>query len=222
LCELYVRDKAGFDLAATRTLVTTLLIAAPVGAGLAISAGDILRLLPYPAEFQHAAPVLTLLALALPVTGVLMVLSTMAVAIGQERQWIKISAFAVCIFPPLYIGLISWFQGNVGNGATGAALANLIGESALVVWAWVVLPRQLRQAAVIQRGVQIAALAGVMVAAVAALQQLHVPLPVYVPVGAAIYFAGAWLLRLVTPGDLQALLRAFTRRGRRAVAPTAT
>jgi len=83
LCELYVRDKIGFDLAATRTLVTTLLIAAPVGAGLAISAGDVLRLLPYPAEFQHAAPVLTLLALALPVTGVLMVLSTMAVAIGR-------------------------------------------------------------------------------------------------------------------------------------------
>lgn len=218
LCELYVKDSQAFDRAATRTLVTTLLLAAPIGAGLAISASDVLHLLPYPAEFQHAAPVLALLALALPVTGVLMVLSTLAVAIGQERQWIKISLFAVVIFPPLYMSMIAWFQRTLGNGAQGVGVANLIGESALVVWAWIVLPRQLRQPAVVQQGVRIAALALVMVAVVALLQQGGVPLPAYAPIGAVIYGGGAWLLRLVTPADLQIVRRALGRRSRRAPA----
>ena len=218
LCEMHLRPGHEFDNAATRTMVSTLLVMAPIGAGLAISAGDVLRVLPYPPAFLNAAPALALLGLALPVTGALMVLSTLAVAIGQEREWIKISAFAVCVFPPLYIVLINWFQTNQGNGATGTAVANLIGESALVVWAWLVLPARLRQTAMLRRGLQIAALTLLMVGVVAGLQRAGVPLFGYIPVAAALYFAGAWLLHLITPGDLAMVRHAVQRRGRRAPA----
>lgn len=218
LCELYVRSESDFDRSSSRALVTTLLIMAPLGAGMAISASDILRFLPYKAEFLNAAPALALQALALPVTGLMMVLATLAVAIGQERQWVKISAFAVCIFPPLYVGLIWWFQTNVGNGATGASLANLIGEGSLMVWAWFVLPAKIRHPEVIQKGLQIGALVLIMVAVVALLQNLGVPLLAYIPAGGLVYAVGAWLMRLVTPGDLQVVRSALRRRSHRAEA----
>ena len=98
LCELYVRPGNAFDRAANRATVGTLLVMAPIGAGLAISSADLFRLLNYPEVFQNATLPMSLLALALPVTGVMMVVATLAVAIGQEKQWLKISVFAVCVF----------------------------------------------------------------------------------------------------------------------------
>lgn len=212
LCEMHVKSPRDFDATASRTMVSILLIMAPIGAGLAISAADVLRFLPYPAVFLNAAPALALLALALPVTGLMMVMATLAVAIGQEKEWLKISAFAVCIFPPLYIILISWFQSNTGNGATGAALASLLGESILVVWAWLVLPRRFRYPSVVSQGLQVLALTGVMIAAVMVLQSLSLPLFVYVPLGAAIYISGVWSLKLITGNDLQKVREVFSKR----------
>lgn len=218
LCRLYVEPGERFRTASSRALVTTLLVTVPVGVGLSASAGDVMAILPYPDVFMNSVPVLRLMALAVPVTGFLMVLSTLAVAIGQEKEWVKISAFAVCIFPPLYVSLIWWFQTNAANGAIGAASANLIGEAALVVCAWVVLPRQIRHADVVHRGLQIGAVTVVMLAAVVFMQSMGVPLLVYVPVAGAVYLTGAWLLRLITPGDLAVVRNALLRRRRRAEA----
>lgn len=216
LCQMYTRSESDFNKNSIRTLVTTLMIMAPIGAGVAIAAPDILRFLPYKPEFMNSALPLALMSLALPMTGLLMVLATMAVAIGQEKQWVKISAFAVCIFPPLYVGLILWFQNNksFANGATGAAMANLIGETALVIWAWFVLPRQLRHNEVVQKGLQIGAVTVMMVLIVALLQSLRVSLLLYIPAGGLVYLAGALLLRLITPGDLQVVRNAVLRRTR--------
>ena len=218
LCELYVKPGNEFDRLSARTTTTTLLVMAPLGVGLALSAADVLRLLHYPEVFQNAAPVLSLLALALPVTGVMMVLGTMAVAIGLEKQWLKISAFAVCIFPPLYVVLIWFFQTNYANGAIGAGLANLVGESTLLVWAWFVLPGRLRQTELLKPAGQIVTLSLVMVAVVVALQWAHVSILVYVPLAGSVYMAGAWVLKLVTTDDVQMLRGAVLRRSRRAQA----
>jgi O-antigen/teichoic acid export membrane protein len=216
LCSMYIRSESDFNRTSIRTLVTTLLILMPVGAGLAVASADVIRFLPYKPEFINAAPALSLMALAVPMTGLLMVLATMAVAIGQEKQWVKISAFAVCIFPPLYVGLIWWFQHTpaFANGATGAALANLVGETALVIWAWLVLPAELRHKEVVHKGLQIGALTLIMVAVVFVLQRMGMWLFGYITVGGLIYIVGAWLLRLVTPGDLQVVRNALLRRRR--------
>ncbi len=218
LCQLYIKNSDEFDKVARKATVTTLLLMAPIGVGLAVSSGDVLRLLPYPAAFLNATPVLSLLALAMPVTSVLMIISSLAVATGQERQWVKISAFAVCVFPPLYVSLIWWFQTNMANGAIGAAWANLTGESLLLLWAWVVLPGRLRQKGIVQPMAQIIALSVVMAAVVLGLQQLHMPLLVYAPVGALVYIAGVLFLHLITPGDLQIVRNSIGRRRRRAEA----
>ncbi len=212
LCEMYAGPAEQFDRAAARTMTCTLLVLAPVGAGLAVSAWDVLRILPYPPVFLNAAPALALLALAVPVTGALMVLSTLAVAIGQERQWVKISAFAVCIFPPLYVSMIWLCQHIWGNGAVGAALANLIGESALVLWAWVVLPARLRNMQITRSALRIAAVCVAMVAVVALMQRAGLPLLAYVPAGAATYIAGVWLAGVLRPDDLLVVRNALLRR----------
>ncbi len=216
LCQLHGKKRDQFDRVAAKTTITTLLLTAPIGVGLAVSSSDVIKLLPYPSSFLNAAPVLSLLALGMPVTGVLMVLGSLAVAIGQERQWVKISAFAVCIFPPLYIFLIWWFQANLSNGAIGAGLANLVGESLLLTWAWIVLPRKLRQKEVLYPAAQIIGLSFVMMVVVVVLQRLNIPLLIYVPVGSLVYFSGLWFLHLITPGDLQLVRRSISRRRRHA------
>jgi O-antigen/teichoic acid export membrane protein len=220
LCAMYVRSESDFNRTSIRTLVTTLFILMPVGVGLAISSADVIRFLPYKPEYINAAAALSFMALAVPMTGLLMVLATMAVAIGQEKQWVKISAFAVCIFPPLYIGLIWFFQNNpsLGNGATGAAMANLIGETALVIWAWFVLPHELRHKEVVQKGLQIGALTLIMAVVVVVLQRLGVWLFAYIAAGGLVYVAGAWVLKLVTPSDLQVVRNTLRRRRRQAPA----
>ena len=108
--------------------LTALVVLAPLGVGLALSSEDAIRLLNYPPTFMNSAPILSLLALLLPISGALMIMSSLAMAIGQEKQWVKISAFGVCVFPPLYFGLIWVFQNGMGNGGIGAALASVIGE----------------------------------------------------------------------------------------------
>ena len=216
LCQMHVKNGDQFDRVASKTTITTLLLTAPIGIGLAVSSSDVLKLLPYPSTFLNAAPVLSLLALSMPVTGVLMVLGSLAIAIGQERQWVKISAFAVCTFPPLYVFLIWWFQTNLANGAIGAGLANFIGESLLLVWAWIVLPRRLRQKEVIYPAAQIIGLSLTMLVVVVALQRLQIPLYVYVPIASLVYISGLWFLHLITPGDLQLVRRSISRRRRHA------
>lgn len=214
LCEMFTKDRDRFDASASRSMLTMLLVMLPLGAGLAVSASDALRILPYPPVFMNAVPVLTLLALAVPVTSILMMLATLAIAIGQEKQWLKISAFAVCIFPPLYVALIWWFQTKMANGAVGAGLADLVGESALVLWAWLVLPHELRRVEAPRQAFQIGLITLSMVGVVVLLQHFDVSLFIYVPAGGLTYFAGVWLARLVTPNDLRLVGGSLLRRRR--------
>jgi O-antigen/teichoic acid export membrane protein len=221
LCELYVKPGNAFREFATRTMSSILVVLVPVAAGLALSSVEVIQLLNYPAPFLNAAPVLSLLAILMPLTGALMVMANLAMAIGQERQWVKISAMGVCIFPPLYLAMIWVFQTRMGNGAIGTALASVIGESLLLAWAWFILPRELRMGEMLRKAVQVVALALTMSVVVILLKTLlSAPLFLYAPIGAAIYIAGVWMLKLVTPGDLQLVRNAVLKRRRRAEATT--
>jgi O-antigen/teichoic acid export membrane protein len=222
LCELHMRSHRQFEALAGRAMTSSLLLLVPMGAGLALSSADIIRLLNYPEAFMNAVPPMVLMSAALPVTGVLMLLSSQALAIGYERQWVKITAFAACTFPLLYMGLIWLFQNGMGNGAIGASLANLIGELVLLALAWVVLPQELRPRGTITRALQIVALTGVMCSVVVLLQSLGASMAVYVPAGGLVYAAGAWALKLITPGDLHVVRSALLRRRLHAEAEAAS
>lgn len=214
LCELYVKSIPQFFQLATRTAISIMVILAPVGVGIALAAPEALAFI-YPAEFGNAAPVLALWALSLPVTGVLMILASLAMATGQEKQWVKVSAAGVVIFPPLYI-LLTWlFQTNTGNGAIGTALASLIGECIHMVCGWYIVPKELRLPALLSKGGQIVLATLFMSAVVLLLKALGLPLLVFVPAGALVYAVGAWAMKLITPGDLQLIRSAFSRKGGR-------
>ena len=130
--------------------------------------------------------------------------------------------FAVCVFPPLYVVLIWFTQSNLGNGAIGASLANLLGESSLLVWGWIVLPKRLRQPEVVRPGLQILALCGAMVLLVVGLRWAGLSILLYVPVGALFYLVGAWMLKLVTPQDIDLIKETLRRRTRRPAPATLT
>lgn len=217
LCELYVKSTAQFFQLATRTAISILVLLAPVGAGISLAAPEALAFI-YPSEFGNAAPVLAIWALSLPVTGVLMILGSLAMATGQEKGWVKVSAAGVLIFPPLYIFLTWLFQTNMGNGAIGTALASLIGECIHMVCGWFIVPKDLRLPALLSKGGQIVLATLLMSASVLLLKAFGMPLYIFVPAGAIVYAVGAWFMKLVTPGDLQLIRSAFSRKGGRAEA----
>jgi len=155
-----------------------------------------------------------------------MVISTLAVATNQEKEWLKISVFAVCVFPPLYVVLIWFTQNTFANGSVGAALANLLGETSLLIWGWIVLPQRVRQRGLMRPGLQVISLCAAMALVVFGLQRLGLSILLYVPVGALIYLGGAWALKLITPDDINlvksALLSRTHRKSAVAIQPTAT
>jgi O-antigen/teichoic acid export membrane protein len=210
LCELYVKSVPQFRRFAVRTITSVLLLFIPAAAGLALAGPDLIRAVD--SHFIHAAPALALMAICLPVTGVLMLMGSLSMAIGLEKTWVKISAVGVVVIPPLYVGLGWWFQNGMANGATGIALAGLIGEASMLVAAWFILPKELRLPELLPKVRQITAATGVMAVVVLALQSIQTSIFVYVPVAVAVYALCAWLMRLITPEEFETLRSAILRR----------
>ena len=218
LCELHNKPGKDFEMAANRTMISTMLVLVPVAAGVALASSDIIHLLNYPAPFLNAVPVLAIMSLSMPISGALIVLAAMALAIGQEKEWVKISALGIIVLPPVYFTLIWLFQTTMRNGAIGNALGNIVGEGVLLVWAWFVLPKRLRLHDMVRKGAQICGVTAVMSAVVWMLQSIGMPIFVYTPIGAVVYGAAAWSLKLITPGDVRLIRGAIFKRSRRAEA----
>jgi O-antigen/teichoic acid export membrane protein len=210
LCELYVKSIPQFRRFAIRTVTSVLVLFVPASVGLALAGPDLISLIH--TDFMNAAPALALLAISLPVTGVLMVLGSLAMAIGLEKIWVKISAVGVVVIPPLYVGLGWWFQHGMANGATGIALAGLIGEVTMLVAAWFILPKDLRLPELLPKAVQITIVTAVMCLVVVALQSIQVSIFVYIPAALVVYAIGAWVTKLVTPEELQTIRSAILKR----------
>jgi Na+-driven multidrug efflux pump len=83
----------------------------------------------------------TILAITIPITGVLIVMATIIAAVDRQSQWVGVLLAALLLDVVLNIPLIWFFDGSAGNGAIGAALAAVVAETSQIVFGLRLLPK---------------------------------------------------------------------------------
>ena len=87
----------------TRIGITAIFLTGlPLAVALAILSGQIIDFLHYPDGFEHSVPLLAILAMSLPLTGVLMLIGTTAAAVDRQADWARLVAAAVALKSRFY------------------------------------------------------------------------------------------------------------------------
>ncbi len=117
--------------AARGPLQVVVALSFPVCVGVVLVSSHLISFL-YGPDFAQSIPVMEVLALSVPPMYLNIMVNQILIARGQQMLWTKAMALACVINPVLNLGLISYFQNEYGNGATGAAISLLLTELVLV------------------------------------------------------------------------------------------
>jgi O-antigen/teichoic acid export membrane protein len=207
-------SRAAADLAG-RSFRLLISMSLPMVVGLLIVAQP-LMLTVFGPLFAPASLNLMILGITLPSVYVATLVNGFVIAADRQVQWTWLMGIACVINPLLNLLTIPFFHHAFGNGAAGAAVALLVTDTAVGIAALALLPPQLRAAVRASSGPLLRALmaSAVMAAAVWPLRGVFLPVPVLAGVGA--FGAAAYVLRVFTPEEVQALAglvrRAIPRR----------
>jgi O-antigen/teichoic acid export membrane protein len=197
--------------AIAHTLRLSLFLTIPLGAGIFAVAPRVPSLLGWSDEFASTIPLMQVLALHIPAVAVDMVLGTILLAVGREKQWVRVGILAAIVNIGGNFVAIPLAQQLTGNGALGAAGTKVVTEGLMFVGALILLPRHLLDPKIALYALRLT-IAGVATA-LAASAVLGIGIPVAVIAGAVAYLATAVLLRGIDLEDANYILRRFTRRG---------
>lgn len=184
-----------------KMLDITALVAFPMSAGLAAVASRLFAFLHYPHVFDNSIPILVVLAASWSVTAVVMVLGSAVLAGKRRNTWAATSIAIVPVFLVLNLVLIPLASRFLGNGGIGAAAANLVGESLILLLALRLLPAGTLQLRNLGYALRVVIACLVMVAVVSSRPRLHLPLAI--PLGMAIYTGASLLLRTLSPAEIR-------------------
>lgn len=129
LSQLFARgDRSALLDLARNSLALIFLVSLPMAVGLAILADSAIGALGYPDEFHPSVIVLRILCANLPLTGLLMLLSTTVTSMDRQADWVRLMSVALVANLVLDVVLILATQSLFGNGGIGAASAFFFGE----------------------------------------------------------------------------------------------
>jgi len=206
LTATFAEGHDSFKRTLTPILESILVISLPLAAGTAELAGPVINLLFGPA-YVASAPVLTILALAVPATYLNIVVNQSLVASNRQMVWTKVMAVSVVINVLLNLVAIPAFRDGWHNGALGAAWS-LLGTELMMALVGLYLVRDSLDSATLGR-VARAAVASLTMGLVV---NMAAPLGLAVQVGMGLLIFGvlAVLLRLFRPSEL-ALAGSYAR-----------
>jgi O-antigen/teichoic acid export membrane protein len=184
-----------FSRLVNRALQIALFVAIPMAVGIALVAGDVIRLMHYPAGFEHSVVLMRILALHVPIVAVDMILATALTAKDRQKAWLVVGCVAVVFNPTVNLIAIPLTTHRYGNGAIGASVVTVATELVMMVGAIYLRPAGVLNRATISFLLRCLGAAVLMVPAVEAAAGL--PLGAKVLVGAATFACGTWALRLV-------------------------
>ena len=81
-----------------------------LGVGLSLMAHTVIRLLGYPDAFDQSVPVLVVLAVTLPISGALMIMNMIVIAMDEQAEWVKLMVVALIVGFILNFALITGFD----------------------------------------------------------------------------------------------------------------
>jgi O-antigen/teichoic acid export membrane protein len=195
-----------------KAVFIVLLAAIPASIGLIVVAEDLITLL-YEPEYGPAIVLIQILAAQIPLAAMDTVLATALIASDRQGRYLWVSIAAAVFNPPACIVLISWSNDRYGNGAIGAAIVTILTELIVLTGAMILRSKGVLDRPTMWRAGRIVAAGLVIVPVVLGLHAW--PLAVQIASGAASYGLALLVFRVVSPGELRALVASFTA-GRRA------
>ena len=206
----HLSEPAVFQRTLRRTLLASLLLSVPCSALIFGLAPAIPGLLGWPTSFEHAVPLMMILALHDPIVALDMVLGTALLTLGREGRWLRVGVAAAFFNLGLNIVLIPVFEGATQNGAIAAAILTGLTELLLLGGAIALLPPGMLDRATVVTGGKIV-LAGMAMGVVGtAFQPISLALAI---AGSALAFAGtAAALGVFRSDDGRALAALFAAR----------
>ncbi len=195
-----VEISPAFITMANRALRLVLFVGVPIATGIALVAGDVMMLLHYHSGFDHAVPLMRILALHIPVVGMDMVLGTVLIASDRQRQWVIVGCLAAILNPLLNLIAIPLSIRIFGNGAIGASIITVVTELTMMVGAIYLRPRGVLDLATTGYLSRCVAASLPMIPAVLVCGGLW--LPAKIAVGMVVYALSSLVLRTVSVRDV--------------------
>jgi O-antigen/teichoic acid export membrane protein len=189
-----------------------LITGVPLAVGLIVLSRPVIDFLAYPDEFESSIPLLTILAITIPITGVLIVMATIIAAIDRQSAWVRVLVAALVLDVVLNLPLIWFFEGSAGNGAIGAALAAVVAETSQIVFGLRLLPRGLINRDLLVLLLKTSAASATMAAVMLLSGGLPGGLATVTLAGCATYAVVLLAIRAVDPSILGAMFDAWKRR----------
>jgi O-antigen/teichoic acid export membrane protein len=217
LARLYSKEPGQMPAILGHGLNLMLLISLPIGLGLVVVARPLVHLL-FGSEFEPSGPVLSVLGFVLVMTYLNIFLAYFFISMDRQRTWTIIMVVATVATIPLDLFLIPFCHRLFGNGALGGALAYTVTEMGILITALFLVREQWANRENTWRAAKALFAALVMAAAVWAVRDAFIFIPV--AAGAIIYTVLLWLLGLMPHSEL-ALVGNMVRqmRHRKALGP---
>ena len=210
LGRLHTDDRPEFEHLVRRSFSTLLVIATPIGLGIAVIAQQVAPLL-FGDDFAPAGDVLLVLGPVIVLTFGSILFGTIALATGRERFWNLVMITAIAMTIPLDLVLVPWADRTYDNGAIGGAMAYVVTESMMVVVGlWKVAPFVVDRATTMRSGKTLLAGAA-MVAAAWPFRDDFLAIPIII--AAIVYVAAIALFQVLDQEQRQQLGAVLARVG---------
>jgi len=215
LTRFHKEDKETMRIAVEKGMLAVLMTGVPIAAGCILLSGDLIRMLHYPAAFNHSVPLLAILALTVPVTGSLMMVGTVVIAADKQKQWAIVMAITSIACIAVEVPFIVLFDRIYGNGAIGVSVSAVLSESFMLALGVRLVPKGVIGREIAVGLVRAVAASVVMFAAMGAVKLAHDPgfIPL-VMLGGPVYLVTLIAVRGVTPRELRFLANMAVSRGR--------
>ena len=192
------------------------LVIMPLAVGISLFSNEIITTLPYPDEFSNTVPLLTILALTIPVTAFLMILGTIAIAVDRQKAWAIALLATVILNVVLNMLAAPYFQDHYGNGGIGVALTTLITEAFMVAIGVRLMPKGVIDGRLAVTFLKITFAAAVMAGTALGLKGISAPTLAVVATAGVVYVSIALATRAVTVSDLRFIVDSAKRKFGRA------
>jgi O-antigen/teichoic acid export membrane protein len=194
-----------FTRLANRGICVVAFVGLPASIGIALVASDVFAFLNYQAGFEHAVPLIQILALHIPIVGMDMVLGSALIAVDRQKAWTLIACGAAILNPLLNLVAIPMTMHAFGNGAIGAAIVTVLTEVLMMIGALALRPAGVMSRGVVSFTLRSAAAAIVMIPAVVALGSGMLPLKIVV--GLVTYAVASLALGTISLDGIRQSLR---------------
>lgn len=197
-----ISDGAGLNQLMAKSFDGLLVLGVPIGLGLTVVAGPIVRLLFGP-EFTNSGPILAVLGISLIFMYQNVLLGQFLISVDRQNYWTTVMAVATILLIVLDMLLIPLAQRWWGNGAIGGALSYVITELGMVIAGIRLLPKGTLGGGNGRFAARVGLAGCAMVAVVWSLQNYLIVIPIVA--GAVVYLALALLLGVIPKSDLKRL-----------------